>query len=111
MSLLNPSKLQHFALRKITQPFDFETFSVFMKMYPKIFYELYFSNYHPLQPECVQRLQNFVDQTIATGETENPPPLICFPGLSQDDQNALKILRKKYKYRDTIPKSKFCSIF
>jgi hypothetical protein len=99
VAILNPLKLKHFALKNIVKPFDFETFSAFMKKNPHIQYDLSFADEYPLQNEYIQKLQNFVNEIIAAGESKNPPPQIYFHGLSQEDKKILKALFKKYRIR------------
>ena len=44
----------------------------------------------------VKRLQTFVDNIIAWGVTENRPPLIWFPGMTQEKYEEIQGLRRAF---------------
>uniref|UniRef100_A0A914QSA1 FBD domain-containing protein n=1 Tax=Panagrolaimus davidi TaxID=227884 RepID=A0A914QSA1_9BILA len=81
-------KLEKFVLRSVPHDFNFEAMLVFMTKHKYADIRLNVSQGTSNFP-YMSNLQKYVDQVVQEGSIQHPPPLISFPGQSEESKTGL----------------------
>uniref|UniRef100_A0A914PQX2 Uncharacterized protein n=1 Tax=Panagrolaimus davidi TaxID=227884 RepID=A0A914PQX2_9BILA len=90
LKIPNFLKLDVFCMNRILENFDIETFYNYMKKNKTTFVWLKFVD--PMSEEYKNRLENIIDEIIATKKFDYKPPYIYFPGLDGEKYETLQKL-------------------